>query len=285
VPVVRESCPRARVIAMVRRARAARFGPGIEIVAGDLRAARVWRKLPETVTHLIHLAAAIPRETARADPADVILDNLAPLARLIAESARWEALRHVVYASSVSVYAPTVERLRESSLTRPPAAYGAAKLAGEALLQVLTARGIAVAALRYSSLYGTGQYPGTVLPLMVDRARRGLPLHVFNAARVQDFVHVDDAARATWLACEREARGAFNVGTGRSIAMMGLARAIVRIFDRHGTSHIVVDGGPSGDAGVRMDVGRARRELGYRPVFSLDAGLRRLNAEKAADLA
>jgi nucleoside-diphosphate-sugar epimerase len=281
VPIVRREAPAARVIAVWRTPRPGRREPGIEVVHGDLRSARVWRQLPSGVTHVIHLAAVIPWNRRHADRPSVVHDNLAPIAQLIDARPRWPGLRQIVYGSSVSVYEPSGARLRESSPTRPPSVYGAAKLAGERLLDVLDHRGIAVASLRYSSLYGAGQYEGTVLPFFADRARRGLPLELFNQARVQDFVHVDDAARGTWLACRTGAAGPFNIGGGRSVTMRALGRAVIRAFDAHGTSRIVETAGKdAGDAGLRLDIGRARRVLGYRPRITLADGLAGLARER-----
>ena len=284
VPLVRRQAPEAGVIAVMRRRRAdACAVPEVDVIHGDLRLPAVWRRLPEGVTHLIHLAAAIPWDRRDADQPRVILDNLAPIAYLLHATARWTNLRHVLYASSVSVYAPSRKRLCESSATAPTSLYGAAKLAGEQLFAPLAARGVAVAALRYSSIYGTGQYPGTVLPLLMNRARRGLPLHVFNGRRTQDFLHVDDAARATWLACRLSAQGAFNVGSGRPVSMCILAREILQAFDQPDASRIVENARTAAaDAGIRMDVGRARRVLGFRPRVGLRDGLRRLAREARA---
>jgi UDP-glucose 4-epimerase len=286
VPLLRRAVPDARLIAVVRRKRSGEPSqPGVEILYGDLRSANVWRRLPAGVTHVIHLAAKIPWNRRHADRPAVVLDNLEPIAHLLHVSPTWAGLRQVVYGSSVSVYGTTARRLRESSPTRPATLYGAAKLSGEHLLEVLTQRGIPVASLRFSSLYGAGQYQGTVLPLLAGRARRGLPLELFNAKRVQDFLHVEDAARATWLACRKGARGAFNVGTGRSVSMTVLARAVLRAFDVRGTSRIVQCApAATGDPGIRLDIGRARRELGYRPRVGLDDGLRQLARELAVNV-
>lgn len=280
VPLVRREAPRARVVAVWRTPLPTRPGRGIEVVHGDLRTLRVWRQLPRNVTHVIHLAAMIPWNRRDRDRPVVVRDNLTPIANLVHVTAEWPRLRQVVYGSSVSVYAPSADRLRESSPTQPQTVYGAAKLAGETLLGVLTTRGIAVASLRYSSLFGAGQYGGTVLPLFADRARRGLPLEVFDPGRVQDFLHVDDAAHGTWLASCSGATGPFNIGAGRSVNMRALARSILRAFDHRGASRIVETAARGGgDAGVRLDVGRARRELGYEPKTPLEAGLRRLARE------
>lgn len=283
VPLLRREAADARLIAVVRRNRGGEMVPGVEIIKGDLRSGSVWRSLPSGVTHVVHLAVLIPWDRRHADRPRVVLDNLAPIAHLLHESSAWNRLRKVVYGSSVSVYAPSPHRLRESSPTRPVSLYGAVKLSGERLVDLLARRGVAVASLRFSSLYGAGQYPGTVLPLMAARARRGLPIDLFNPGRVQDFLHVDDAARATALACRKNARGAFNVGTGRSVSMAMLARAILRAFDERGTSRIVAGARhASDDPGLRLDIGRARRELGYKPRIGLTDGLSRLASELAA---
>ena len=73
VPLMRRKAPRARVLAVVRgNHRTRSFGPGIEMVSGDLRLDKVWRSLPDTVTHVIHLAAAIPWNTRHADRPAVV---------------------------------------------------------------------------------------------------------------------------------------------------------------------------------------------------------------------
>ena len=284
VPLVRRHAAHALVIAVVRRQRArASHLSGVELIHGDLRLPSVWSRLPSGVTHLIHLAAQIPRDRRDANHSGVVLNNVVPIARLLHASLQWANLRHVVYASSVSVYAPARQPLRESSAPMPASLYGAAKLAGEQLLAPLSARGVGVAVLRYSSIYGAGQHPGTVLPLFADRARRGLPLHVFNGRRTQDFLHVDDAARATWLACRLAGRGAFNIGSGRPISMSILAREILETFGRSTTSRIIEEApAAKDDGGIRMDVGRARRTLGFRARIGLRDGLKRLAREAVA---
>jgi nucleoside-diphosphate-sugar epimerase len=63
-------------------------------------------------------------------------------------------------------------------------------------------------ALRYGSLYGPGTAFSTDYVEQVRRRR--LPL-IGSAAGIWSFVHVDDAAAATVLACERGSRGVYNV--------------------------------------------------------------------------
>jgi UDP-glucose 4-epimerase len=280
VPLIRKAAPRARVIAVVRAGSGPKFGRGVDVIRGDLRRAATWKRLPSDVTHIIHLAARIPWDRRRAERASVIADNLTPIAHLVEASRAWTALRQVIYGSSVAVYAPSARKHREDALLQPATVYGAAKLCGEALTCVLGARGVAVAALRFSSLYGSGQYPGTVLPLFAARARQGLALDIFNARRVQDFLYVEDGARAVALAYKRGAHGAFNIGTGRAVDMAELAEEVVRCFGERKRSGInIAAAGPSTDPGTSLDISRARKALGFTSRVSLRAGLRRLARE------
>jgi UDP-glucose 4-epimerase len=251
---------------------------GVEFVDGDLRDGTLWAHLPNTITHVFHLAAAIPWQRERKTDAAVILDNLTPLSHLLERSYAWTRLRQIIFASSVAVYGWSAEILYENAPKQPADLYGAAKLAAEDLLLAAAARGIAVASLRYSSLVGHGQYPGTVIPAMVRAARQEQRICVFGAgSRSQDFLHYDDAAEAALLAYRCAAAGAFNIAAGKSITMTQLAE-LIREVCSSGTAAIEHRRDlPEGDPGFRVDISKAVRELGYRPRFDLRFGLAELS--------
>ena len=191
----------------------------------------VWAGLPRTITHVIHLAAFIPWERNQKMSAGTVSDNLSPLSHLLEQSQYWPRLEQIVFASSVSVYGQTREVLLEDAPKRPVDLYGAAKLAGEDLLLAAATRGVRVACLRYSSLFGRGQYPQTVIPMMIRYATHESQIRIHGEGlRSQDFLHYEDAAAAALLACDRHAAGAFNVGSGRSVTMTELAGLIRDVF-------------------------------------------------------
>jgi nucleoside-diphosphate-sugar epimerase len=265
-----------RVIAVSRRPQAG----GIDWVTGDLRDAATWAGLPKGITHVFHLAAAIPWLREQKTHASVVTDNLGPLAHLLEHSQHWPSLTQIVYASSVSVYGWTREVLGEDAPKRPVDLYGASKLAGEDLLQAATARGIRVASLRYSSLYGQGQYPGTVMPTMIAAAMQMGRIRIYGEGlRSQDFLHYDDAAQAALLAYRHATAGSFNVGNGTPVTMTKLAELIRDVFTQ-GRAEIVHDRQmPEGDPGFRIDISKAVRELSFRPRRDLRQGLMQLKRE------
>jgi UDP-glucose 4-epimerase len=251
----------------------------VKTITGDLRDATLWARLPDTITHVVHLAAFIPWKPEDKNRARIVIDNLTPLAHLIEHSQRWPHLAQVIYSSSVSVYAPSVEILTEDSPKRPQSLYGAAKLAGEQLLKCCEARNVATVSLRLSSLYAPGQYEGTVLPIMVNRAMQKQELLVFgDGARTQDFLHCEDAARAVLLCFQKRARGTYNVGSGTAVTMLELAETVNRVC-ADGQVKIVQGPGTDDDPGIRLDVSKARRDLDFHARFQLEEGLRHLQLE------
>ena len=275
-----------RIIALVRQKDAAKqWGDSsrITVVEGDLRDATTWEQLPATVTHIFHTAATIERTPGLRWQARQVSDNLIPLGHLLEHSRRWAMPRQIIYSSSVSVYGQTHERLTEQSATKPDDPYAAGKLAGEDLLSAARAQGVTVTCLRYSSLYGVGMYPGTVLPRMVHQALEDDQITVHGRGRRrQDFLHASDAATANLLAYLRNADGIFNIGSGVSISMVQLASHIARVFTNNSTRVVFADEQSEGGGGFELEISKAERELGYRPRYQIEAGLLNLRTTPGA---
>jgi UDP-glucose 4-epimerase len=280
VPILAKNYPRSEIIVLARTEKQSREdNTQAKAIIGDLRDEKLWLQIPKTVTHVVHLAAVIPWRIEDHQKASVVTDNLLPLAHLIESSQSWPKLRQVINSSSVSVYAQTAELLSEDSLKRPSSLYGATKLAGEQLLCCLDARGVKTVSLRFSSLYAHGQYQGTVLPIMVGRALEKQPILVFgDGRRTQDFLHCEDAARALLLCLQKEARGIYNVGSGIPVTMTELAQTISRVLTG-GKARVVCQPAEDQDPGIKLDISKARRELGYEPQISLERGLEILKKE------
>ncbi|HEY8188900.1 MAG TPA: NAD(P)-dependent oxidoreductase [Pyrinomonadaceae bacterium] len=283
VPFLSDNTQNCKIIAVGRSERQAQADVSdsqVSFVHGDLRDKQTWARLPPTITHVVHLAAVIPWKAEERYEASLVIDNLLPIANLLERSQDWPNLQQIIYSSSVSVYAPTNHWLSEDSSKGPTNLYGAAKLAGEELLRTFDARNVRTVSLRFSSLYGYGQYEGTVLPIMARRARQKQDLLVFaDGTRTQDFLHCEDAARAILLSFQKQARGNYNVGTGTPVTMSELAETVNRVF-ADGQSRIVYQSEKAdSDPGIKLDVSKARRELNYEPLISLEHGLQMLKQE------
>lgn len=134
------------------------------------------------------------------------------------------------------VAAPTDE---ESKL-HPTSVYGITKQVQEQLvLTAGAALGLEPVALRFQNVYGPGQslanpYTG-ILSIFANRILAGEGLNIFEDGREsRDFVFIDDAVEATVCALFGEgAPGhAFNVGTGRAVAVLEVAETLMAALGR-----------------------------------------------------
>lgn len=279
VPLLSRRVPNARIIAVTRNKQYVSHDPRVEAVYGDLRDQELWSGLPDTITSVIHLAAVISWRAEQKLQASIVTDNVIPIANMIEYTQHWPNLQQVVYSSSISVYGQSSEWLNEASPAQPVNLYGAAKLCGEDLMCCFRAQGIRTVSLRFSSLYARGQYEGTVLPIMVNRARQRQDVLIFgDGTRTQDFLHCDDAANAILLALQHDASGVYNIGTGTPMTMTQLAETVTRVFT-NGENKIIYEAPRDDDPGIKLDVSKARRELNYEAQITLETGLRKLKEE------
>lgn len=151
-------------------------------------------------------------------------------------------------------------------------------------LMIGRAYGFPVTALRFFNVFGTRQslsnpYTG-VLAIFASRLLNGNAPRIFeDGLQQRDFVHVTDVARACRLAMESpEAAGkVFNVGSGRNVTVLELARRLARLVQREHLEPEITGCYRAGD--IRhcfADISLARQVLGYQPEVTLEAGLAEL---------
>jgi dTDP-L-rhamnose 4-epimerase len=152
----------------------------------------------------------------------------------------------------------------------------------EMCLQIGKAYGIGTVALRYFNVYGPGQslsnpYTG-VCAIFSSRVKSGNPPIVFEDGRqTRDFVSVQDIVQANMLALKTGAMDGqyFNVGTGRPISILQVARTISRI---HGSELEPVVTGDYRAGDIRhcyADISRIAAH-GYKPRVGFQDGMEEL---------
>jgi UDP-glucose 4-epimerase len=269
------------VVAVTRREIAPQ-APRLTRVTGDLAELDLASASVGDVDAICHTAANVSVGDRLDQLASCMRDNVMATSRLI-RFALDRGIGRFVFTSSVAVYERPVRVLPvdEEYPATASSFYAASKRLGELALGAADVRaGLASFALRASSIYGPRMRPGSVLPLFVGRAERGEPIRILgNGDRSQDFVFVDDVARAHLAALEAPAPQGLtvcNVGTGVETSLKQLARASRDVFDVAGrcrVEHLASPDAPE-DRFV-LDVTRLRDTLGVAPM-GLVEGLRRM---------
>lgn len=171
----------------------------------------------------------------------------------------------------------------EDCLIHPTSVYGITKqIQGELVHTVCKSLNIPSVSFRYQNVYGPGQslknpYTG-ILSIFSNSFRQNHDINIFeDGTESRDFVYIDDVADATILAIENEkcAYKAFNVGTGKAIDVMTVAKYLKEFYKSK--SKINISGNfRLGDIRHNYaDISLAQNILGYKPKFSFEEGLKK----------
>jgi dTDP-L-rhamnose 4-epimerase len=167
----------------------------------------------------------------------------------------------------------------------PASVYASTKLMQEYLLrQAFWGTDVAVGILRLQNVYGPGQsmnnpYTG-VLSIFARQIQEGKILDIYEDGDiVRDFVLVDDVVRAFAMMGEADVmpQEILDIGSGEPASILDIARTMLGLFGRDpGDLRITGKFRPGDIRYALADTAPAAAYLGWHPVVSLDAGLRRL---------
>ena len=187
------------------------------------------------VDYVFHLAAESRLQSAIQNPIQAVEKNCVGTTVML-QCAREVGVKRFVYSSTSSGYGnnpyPNVETQPDDCLNP----YSASKIAGEKFCKMYTdLYGLETVVLRYFNVFGhrspqRGQY-APVIGIFQRQRDAGEPLTIVgDGSQRRDFVHVEDVARANYLASLMPLRGhegeVFNVGTGSAYSIQQIADAI-----------------------------------------------------------
>jgi UDP-glucuronate 4-epimerase len=149
---------------------------------------------------VLHLAAQPGVRYSLENPQAYVQANLVGFANLL-EAAREHAPRHLVYASSSSVYGGNA-RLpwsESDNVDHPVSLYAATKKSNELMAHVYSHLfGLPATGLRFFTVYGPWGRPDMSPVLFARAIMDGQPIKVFNHGDMQrDFTYVDDVVEGT----------------------------------------------------------------------------------------
>ncbi len=244
----------------------------------DSRRSPALREAMRSAEALVLLGYTLPRSRdPEARKLEEIALNVTPNLQLLQLGG--DALAHVVFASSVSVYgSPERGAVRETDPGRPETPYAIAKLAcEEALREIATHRALAMTVLRSATVYGPGETVPRAIPNFIRAALGGRTLLVDgDGLDEHDYAYVEDVADAMCEALRRRANGTYNVGTGIGTTTLEIARLVRDLVGSDApVSHRPARPGRTGRTRMVCATERARAELGFSARWHLPDGLER----------
>ncbi|MGH8139436.1 MAG: NAD-dependent epimerase [Steroidobacteraceae bacterium] len=250
----------------------------------------------EKFPRVVHLAAQAGVRYSLEDPHAYVDSNVTGTLNIL-EGCRHNAVEHLVYASTSSVYGAntqmpfSVHRIAD----HPLSLYAATKRANELMAHNYSALfRLPTTGLRFFTVYGPWGRPDMALFMFTRNILEGKPIDVFNHGHhKRDFTFVEDIAEGVVRTCERTAQPdpawnsdapdpasssapfrLYNIGNNQPVQLMRYIEVIEECLGRKAQKNFLPL--QLGDVPeTYADIDDLVAEVGYRPATPIEEGVRR----------
>ncbi len=245
---------------------------------------------------VVHLAAQAGVRHSILDPHLYVHSNITGFLHVL-EGCRAQGARHLVYASTSSVYGANTRMpfSEKQNVDHPLTLYAATKKANESMAHSYSSLyGLPTTGLRFFTVYGPWGRPDMALFLFTRAILAGTPIDVFNEGHHQrDFTYIDDIVQGVLGALDRAAAPdpawnsaepvpdssyapyrIYNLGNQRPVTLLRYIEVLEKCLGRKARRNLQ----PMQPGDVRdtwADVASLTRDVGYRPRTELEEGVRR----------
>ncbi len=248
----------------------------------------------EKFDYVINLAAQAGVRYSLTNPQAYIDANITGFLNVL-EACRAYPVKHLVYASSSSVYGKNTEMpfSVNHNVDHPVSLYAASKKSNELMAHTYSHLfGIPATGLRFFTVYGPWGRPDMALFLFTKAMLAGKPIKVFNEGRMmRDFTYVDDivegivrvmkrpaAANAAWKgerpdpATSDVPHRVYNIGRGKPVKLLDFIAALEKALDIKAQQNLLPM--QAGDVPATWaDTKALELDTGYKPETPVEEGI------------
>lgn len=253
--------------------------PRYRLVKGDICDGPAVTAAMDGCDAVVHFAAESHVDRSIYEPSAAIETNVTGTFVLL-QVARKLHVQRFVHISTDEVYGDIAPEAfaDETSHLRPSSPYSASKASSDLLvLSYVRTYGFPGVITRSSNNYGPFQFPEKFLPLMITNALDDKPLPIYGDGQQQrDWLHVEDNCRGILAVLERGRIGeVYNIGGLDIVENLSMARRLLRVMGKPETLLSYVQDRPGHDRRYALKCEKINCELGWKPLISLEDGLRR----------
>ena len=246
-----------------------------------------------------HLAAQAGVRYSLVNPSAYIDSNIQGFMNIL-EGCRHAAVRHLVYASSSSVYGANTAMpfSVHHNVDHPVSLYAATKKANELMAHTYASLyALPTTGLRFFTVYGPWGRPDMALFLFTKAIIEGRPIDVFNRGLMQrDFTFVDDIVEGVVRVLERVPQGnpawsgdrpdpgtsyapyrLYNIGNNAPVELLRFIEVLESALGKKALKNLLPI--QLGDVpATYADVDDLVADVGFKPVTSVEEGVGRFVA-------
>ncbi|MDA0808602.1 MAG: NAD-dependent epimerase [Planctomycetota bacterium] len=243
---------------------------------------------------VINLAAQAGVRYSLENPHAYIDANLVGFTNVL-EGCRHNGVKHLVYASSSSVYGGNTSMpfSIHDNVDHPISLYAATKKANELMAHTYShLYGLPTTGLRFFTVYGPWGRPDMALFLFTEAIVSGKPINVFNNGKMRrDFTYVADIVEGIMRVADNTAAGnpawssatpdpatsaspyrVYNIGNNQPVELMHLIEVLEDCLGKKAEKNFM--GMQPGDVPATFaDVDDLIRDVDFKPATSIEAGV------------
>lgn len=232
----------------------------------------------QPVDVVVHFAAESHVDRSILEPDRFVRTNVMGT-QVLLDAAKAAGVRKFVHVSTDEVYGSLGDTglFTETTPLAPNSPYSASKAGSDLLVRAYHETfGLPVNITRCSNNYGPYQFPEKLIPLMIANALEDKPLPLYGDGRnIRDWLHVEDHCSAIDAVIHHGRNGeVYNIGGNNEQTNLEIVRTILKQLNKPESLISFITDRPGHDRRYAIDGSKIRRELGWSPRFSLDAGIR-----------
>lgn len=213
--------------------------PAADLMIGSILDEEAVNKAVADCEAVVHLAAMVSVPKSILEPGKCASINVLGTINVLTACVKHKA-RRFVQASSSAVYGSEPSQPKtESSPVAPITPYAASKLSAEVFAAAESMAGLSCSSFRFFNVFGPRQDPSSpysgVVSIFLSRVKDGHPITIFgDGGQSRDFIYVKDVAAYVSSSLRREPdyHEVLNVGTGQSITLLEMAKAVQEALGR-----------------------------------------------------
>ena len=245
---------------------------------------------------VVNLAAQAGVRYSLENPKAYVDANIVGFVNLL-ECCRHNNIRHLVFASSSSVYGANTKMpfSVHHNVDHPVSLYAASKKANELMAHTYSHLfGLACTGLRFFTVYCPWGRPDMALFLFTKAISEQKPIQVFNHGKMQrDFTYIDDiiegvvrimgrlpAQNPSWNGDNPDPGTSYarykiyNIGNNNPVELMEFIAVIEKVLGREAKKEFL-DLQPGDVIATYADIDYLTKDVGFKPGTPIDTGIRR----------
>ena len=229
-----------------------------------------------------HLAAQPGVRYSLTHPYSYINSNIIGFMNIL-EASKNNKIKHLIYASSSSVYGANKKiPFKESDkVDQPVSLYAATKKAGELFAHTYShLYNLKTTGLRFFTVYGPWGRPDMALFKFVKAMLNDQPIDVYNYGNMKrDFTYIDDIIEVVYKIIvsnkdRKEVYKIYNIGNSKPVNLMDFIKAIEKALGKEAKKNFLPMQ-PGDVPSTYADVSELIKDFNYKPSTSVEEGVKK----------